>query len=75
MTGLGCSVKSCTFSKMGIDGTHGTRVFHWSLNSILQNFIAQKKVQQRFIYCEQPKLSVLWCQKKQHIERETSSKH
>jgi len=33
MIGLGCSVKSCTFSKMGVDGTHGTRVFHWSLRS------------------------------------------
>jgi len=33
MVGLGCSVKSCTFSKIGVDGTHGTRVFHWSLNS------------------------------------------
>ena len=31
--GLGCSVKSCTFLKMDVDGTHGTRVFHWSLNS------------------------------------------
>jgi len=33
MIHLGCSVRSCTFSKMGVDGTHGTRVFHWSLNS------------------------------------------
>jgi len=33
MLGLGYSVKSCTFSKMGVDGTHGTQVFHWSLNS------------------------------------------
>jgi len=32
MIGLGCSVKSRTFSKMGVDGTHGTLVFHWSLN-------------------------------------------
>jgi len=24
MIGLGCSVKSCTFSKMVVDGTHGT---------------------------------------------------
>jgi len=33
MKGLGRSVKSCTFSKMGVDRSHGTRVFHWSLNS------------------------------------------
>jgi len=33
MIGLGCSVKSYTFSKMGVDGTHGTGVFHWYLNS------------------------------------------
>jgi len=33
MIGLGCSVKSCTFSNMGVDGTHGKRVFRWSLNS------------------------------------------
>jgi len=33
MIGLGCSVKWCTFSKMGVDETHGTRMFHWSLNS------------------------------------------
>jgi len=35
MIGLGCSssVKSCTFSKMGVDGTHGTGVFQMSLNS------------------------------------------
>jgi len=42
---------------------------------ILQKFIAQKKVQQRFTYCEQPKENVLCCQKIQYIERETSSKH
>jgi len=33
MIGLGCSVKSRTFSKMGVDGIHGKRVFYWSLNS------------------------------------------
>jgi len=46
------------FSKMGVDGTHGTLVFIGPSirNSLfLQKFIAQKKDQQRFIYCEQPK--------------------
>jgi len=38
MIGLGCSVKSCTFSKMGVDGTHGTQVFHWSPNSKFLDF-------------------------------------
>jgi len=33
MIGLACSVKSWTFSKMGVDGTHGTWMFPWSLNS------------------------------------------
>jgi len=33
MIGLGCSVKSCAFTKMGVDGTYGTQVFHWSFNS------------------------------------------
>jgi len=33
MIGLGCSIKSCTISKMGVDGSYGTLVFHWSLNS------------------------------------------
>jgi len=33
MIGLGCSLKSCTFSIMGADGTHGTQVLHWSQNS------------------------------------------
>jgi len=38
MIGLGCSVASCTFSKMGFDGTHGMRMFHWSLNSQFLDF-------------------------------------
>jgi len=33
LIGWGCRVKSRTFSKMGVDGSHGTQVFHWSLNS------------------------------------------
>jgi len=32
MIGLRCSVESYTFSNMAKDGTHGTMVFHWSLN-------------------------------------------
>jgi len=30
--GLRCSGESYAFSQMAIDGTHGTYVFHWSLN-------------------------------------------
>jgi len=30
MIGLECNVKSCTFSKGGVDGTHGTRVFDFA---------------------------------------------
>jgi len=44
------------------------------ISLFLQKFIAQKKVQQRFIYCEQPKQSVLWCQKIKYIEHETGGK-
>jgi len=40
----------------------------------LQKFIAQKKHQQRFIYCEQPKLGVWWFPKMKYIELETGGK-
>ena len=38
MIGLGCSAKSCTFLKMGVDGTNGKRVFHWSHDSYFPVF-------------------------------------
>ena len=40
----------------------------------LQKFIAQKKDQQKFIFCEQPKWSILWRQKIKCIELETGGK-
>jgi len=45
------------------------------ISLFLQKSIAQRKDQQRFIYCEQPKESVLWCQKIKYIELETGGKH
>jgi len=44
------------------------------ISLFLQKFIAQKKDQQRFINCEQPKQSALWCQKIKYIELATGDK-
>jgi len=54
MIGLGRSVKSCTFQKWVLMGPmeHECSIGPSIRNSlILQKFIAQNKVQQRFIYC------------------------